>query len=147
MAARNCADVEILYREEVGPDEPIPTRQVISTWARQDAWAEQADDIWRNTKGWTHEQLRVIYASSALLAAHRRHEILIGKGLDGVPNDIKASLQLKAGELSDRAVERIFPLGRMQPGEKSTEDTKDMTRDEAESAARRRIVARSKESA
>jgi hypothetical protein len=45
-AARNCADVERLLSEELADTgDPVPTCQAIANWARDDRWADQADDL------------------------------------------------------------------------------------------------------
>lgn len=147
IAARNSAAVEKLLREELaGTGEPIPSRQTVSGWARNENWAAQVDAEWRNSKDWTHDQLRVLALGNAILAAQRRHEILLGVGLEDMDPGNRALLQLKAGELSDRAIERILPLSAMQPAPARIEnDDPGLSRGEKEARARLRIVRRHQE--
>src|SRR5512134_2602562 len=128
MAGRNCAAVERLIQEELtGTGEPVPTRQTIATWARAEGWAAQADDLWRTTKSWSREQLQVLALANMLLGQQRRHEVLLGQYLDRP--DVAAQY-LKAGELSDRAIERILPLSAMQPPPAPVEDDSELSREE-----------------
>lgn len=143
---RNCAAVERLYAREVeGTNEPVPSRKVIAAWAADEAWATQSDNLWRNTKHWTHDQLRVLGLANTIAAAQHRHDLLTGKGLDGLDNATKAMIQLKAGELSDRAIERILPLGAMKPPDDLTETNEELSRADREGQAKLRIVARKKD--
>src|SRR5829696_3374166 len=112
-AGRNCASVETLIAEELdGTQEPVPTRQVIASWARDDQWSLQADELWRKTKVWGFRELQVLALSNALLGQRRRHEVLLGHYRND--NDTAAQY-LKAGELSDRFIERVLPLSAMKP--------------------------------
>lgn len=142
VAGRNYAAVERLLAEErSGSDLPVPSRSVIQTWGNEDRWAQQADDIWRNTKQWTHEQLQVIALANVLLGQQRRHEVLQGK-LEG--NNDLAAQYLKAGELSDRFVERVLPIKSMRPPEVERNE-EDMTKEEREHLAANRIARKRKE--
>lgn len=134
-AARNCAEVERLIAEEFqGTNDPVPTARSIAMWAREEGWHEQADALWRATEGWSIEQLRVYVLANAILGQRRRHEVLTGKITD---NDT-AARYLKAGELSDRFIEKILPIGALRPPDtsKAEFDWQNASTEEKEAYAR-----------
>jgi hypothetical protein len=136
-AARNCAHVERLMAAELeGTDEPIPTRQTIAAWAREDGWHRQADDLMRSTRDWTREQIQVYVFANALLGQRRRHEVLLGI----VTDPAQAAMYLKAGELSDRFIERVLPLTAIRPPEHEAADTSELPREEREARARAAVA-------
>ena len=127
-AARNCADVERLIAEELdGTSEVVPTRQAIAGWARDEQWAEQADDVWRNTKRWGKREPEVIALSNAMLGQQRRHEVLMGKY-----------------NLADRTIERVLPLGAMEGPPEPAIETKDVPREAGEAQAKSAMIQRGK---
>jgi hypothetical protein len=131
-AARNCAHVERLMAAELeGTDEPIPTRQTVAAWARDDGWHRQADDLMRSTRDWTREQLQAYVFANALLGQRRRHEVLLGM----VTDPAQAAMYLKAGELADRFVERVLPLTAIRPPEDRQDEDDDLPREEREARA------------
>ena len=137
---RNCASVERLIGEELeGTEEVVPTRQTIAGWARDEQWSAQADELWRKTKLWGARELQVIAIANAVLGQRRRHEVLLGNYRGD--NDIAAQF-LKAGELSDRFIERVLPLSAMKPPVEEETDTEDLPRDEREALARQALVQR-----
>ena len=138
-AARNCAAVERLIAEELaGTGEPVPTRQSIAAWARDDAWDTQADELWRNTKQWGLRELQVIALANALLGQQRRHEVLLG--LYRSDSDTAAQY-LKGGELSDRFIERVLPLSAMRAPELEPQDLSGLSREQREALARQSLSA------
>lgn len=137
--ARNCAEVERLIAEELqGTHERVPTRQCIGDWAREERWHEQADALWRATEGWSIEQLRVYVLANAILGQRRRHEVLTGKITD---NDT-AARYLKAGELSDRFIEKILPIGALRPPAAPARADEVLSVEEREARAQAAIVRR-----
>ncbi len=120
VAARNAAHVERLYsREMAGTGEPIPTRQMINRWAKDEGWTRQADEMWRKTKNWGIEQLRAFVFANAVLAEKNRHDVQLGLYAE---DSNQALVLLKAGELADRKLERVMPLAQLQPAQDETTD-------------------------
>lgn len=120
VAARNCAHVARLIAQELASTgEPVPTDRTIRSWATDEAWAKQADDLWRNTTGWAGEQLRAYVFANALLSEKNRHDIQLGLYAE---DPQQAAVLLKAGELADRKQEKIFPLDALRPPDTATND-------------------------
>lgn len=139
-AGRNCAAVERLIAEELaGTDQLIPTRKTVSGWCRDERWAEQADDLWRNTKLWGLNELKVLSMANALLGQRRRHEVLLEKYSGD--NDTAAHY-LKAGELSDRFIERVLPLSSMETPAPEAADNEDLPREALEAQAKSAMIQR-----
>jgi hypothetical protein len=144
LAARNCSHVERMYAAEVaGSDEPIPTRRTIAQWARDESWAQQADELWRSTRGWTGEQMRHYLLANALLAEKNRHDIQMGLYAG---REAEAIVLLKAGELADRKQERIMPLSELQPPPRQV-DTSAMSQAQKEAYLQSQLVQRTRKRA
>ncbi len=139
-AARNCSAVERLLAEELqGTDVAVPTKRVIADWCQHDNWHKQADEVWRSTKLWGINELKVLAMANALLGQRRRNEILQGKW---VGNNDAAAQFLKAGELSDRFVERVIPLSMMQMPQEASAVEVTQNRDEREAKAKGNMITR-----
>jgi hypothetical protein len=142
-AGRNCAAVERLIAEELdGTREGVPSRQTIAGWARDEQWSSQADNLWRSTRRWGVRELQVIAIANAVLGQRRRHEVLLGKYRG---DHATAAQYLKAGELSDRFIERVLPLSSMEAPPRHEADTEDVPREVAEARALAAMIQRKKD--
>jgi hypothetical protein len=143
-AGRNCAAVARLLAEEFANEGlNTPHRSVIAVWASQDDWANQADEMWRNTRLWSARQLQTVALGNVLLASRRRQEVLLGK----YDEDIGAGLlMLKAGELADRLVRDVLPLDLMSapPEMRSVDEEASLSTGEKATLARTRLIRRVK---
>jgi hypothetical protein len=135
-AGRNPANVVLLYAEEVEEGEPVPSRQTVWTWAKDEQWDRQANDLWRNTKGRSRFELQVLTVANAVISQRRLNAILMGTD----PGDpAEKVITLKGIELAMRQYERIPQLTQVTPPEETEVDTAGMTRDEIEAKARQAL--------
>jgi hypothetical protein len=138
-AGRRPAAVERLLRRELGPDVPIPTQQTIGRWARAENWAARADDHWRINHGQSLYELQLLTASNFLLSQIGKQDVLIGAYAG---REMEGALILKAGELSDRLMERgVVPLIPVPPDNGGTDESH-LSRAEREARAGERMARR-----
>jgi hypothetical protein len=136
-AARNCRHAALLYQEE-HPGEQTPSTESITVWAREEHWADQADDLWRQSKGRTLHELQVLATANAQLAQMRLNQILMNTDRRSVEERI---VTLKAIDLSQKAREKMADMTRVQPPD-AVIDEDTMDRDERERKARQALVQR-----
>src|SRR5262245_36038387 len=135
--ARNGANTSKLYAEE-HKDEACPSKETINLWAREERWGDQADDLWRQTRGRTQHELQILSTANAQLAQMRLNALLMGT--DERPYEERV-ITLKAIEVANKAREKMPDLGRVQPPDAEA-DVSNLTREEREAAARQNLVQR-----
>src|SRR5262245_9750213 len=77
--ARSPAAVERLlpsYLESMGL--PVPTRQTIATWAREEDWPARSDDLWRAHPSMGFEEMQRLTVGTALVLAKSMHDMATG---------------------------------------------------------------------
>lgn len=137
MAARNCAATARLYADEARAfGEHAPDADTVRRWAADDDWPGQVDNLWRNTKGRTLQELQELASSNTLVGQKALHNILTG--LDSRPIEERV-LTLKAIEIAMKAREKLPELARVEPPEQER-DTEGRTREELEAEAMAGIV-------
>jgi hypothetical protein len=124
------------YLEPMGL--PVPTRQAIATWAREEDWNAQADDLWRARPRMGFEEMQRLTIGTALVLARRLHEM--ATGLDESPLD-ERMLATKQYEIGMRVLERIPALGQYAPPQPERE-LDDVPREEGEARAKRMMIQR-----
>jgi hypothetical protein len=137
--ARSPAAVERLlpsYLEPMGL--PVPTRQAIATWAREEDWNAQADDLWRARPRMGFEEMQRLTIGTALVLARRMHEM--ATGLDESPLEERI-LTTKQYEIGMRVLERIPALGQYAPPAPQLE-LDDVPRDVGEAKAKANMIQR-----
>jgi hypothetical protein len=136
---RRPAAVERLLARELPEGTPIPTQQTIGRWAVEDGWAARADDHWRINHGAMLYELQLLTASNFLLSQIGKQDVLAGAYAG---REMEGALLLKAGELSDRLMERgVVPL-LPAPPDAGTDDDAGLTRAEREARAGERMAQR-----
>lgn len=137
--ARSPAAVERLlppYLEPLGL--PVPTRQTIACWAREEDWNRQADDLWRARPSMGFEEMQRLTIGTALVLAKAMHDM--ATGVDERPLDERI-LATKQYEIGMRVLERIPALGQYAPPT-PPRDIEAMSQDEGEALAKQRLVRR-----
>jgi hypothetical protein len=138
----DSAAVERLLREELPEGAPIPTRQSIARWARDEDWAAKREAGWRNVKGRTVFELKLAMLGNVVLAQKIKRNAMTG-AYDDTPQ--VAAIRLKAAELADRLLERaVIGLAEPEPPDAGAtdEDERNMTRAEREARIGERMAAR-----
>jgi hypothetical protein len=128
------AATERMLAKELDDGTPIPTRQTIARWAREDGWVAQRDEGWRNLKGRTVYELRAAMLSNVALAQKIKRDAMTG----AFDDDVQAgALRLKGAELADRLLERaVIALAVPEPPADGTaDDLSGLTRAEREARA------------
>lgn len=134
FGARNCAATARLYAAEVAAlDLPVPDVSTIQRWAAEDRWQDQADGLWRNTRGRTPYELQILSMANTMLGQRALHDILSGVDERDVQERI---VTLKAIEVAMRSREKLPELARVEPPAAGELETADMTREEREAEAK-----------
>jgi hypothetical protein len=139
VAGRRPAAVERLLARELPAGTAIPTQQAIGNWARGEDWAARADDLWRINHGAMLYELQLLTASNFLLSQIGKQDVLTGAYAG---REMEGALILKAGELSDRLMERgVVPLIPVPPDTAGTDESH-LSRAEREARAGERMARR-----
>jgi hypothetical protein len=140
----DSAATERMLIIELDAGVPVPTRQTIAKWARDEGWAALRDEGWRNLKGRTVYELRVAMLSNVVLAQKIKRDAMTGAYSDDVP---AGALRLKAAELADRLLERaVIALGVPDaPDEDAPEADSHLSRAEREAKIIERMAQRKRE--
>jgi hypothetical protein len=140
VAGRRGAAVERLLARELALGTPIPTAQSINNWARAEGWAARADHHWRVNHPDILYELQLIAASNFYLSQLNKQDIQTGAYAG---REMEAALLLKAGELSDRLMERgVVPLLPAPREQRMDDDEEGLTRAEREARIGARMAAR-----
>jgi hypothetical protein len=139
VGGRPPAAVERLLAQELPDGVPLPTQQAIGSWARADDWAALADGYWRANHRDILQRLQLLTAANFYLSQVNKHEIQTGAYAG---REAEAAVLLKAGELSDRLMERgVVPLLPPVPEERPDDDA-GLSRQEREAKILERMAQR-----
>ena len=139
----DSAATERLLTAEADPGDPIPTRQTISRWARDEGWAALAAAGWRALGARRVYELKLAMFCNLLLAQHVITDVLTGAYADNVRDGV---LRLKGAELATRVYERgLVAITVPTLPDDAAADDADLPRAEREALAQARITARRQE--
>jgi hypothetical protein len=139
VGGRSATATRRLLEAEADEGQAVPTDRTIRTWAAADGWAAQADGLWGDvaTRGKTLHDLKLLMFTNFVLSQEVKRDAMTGAYAG---REAAGVLALKAGELSDRLVERgVLTLAVPAPPQEQADESQ-LSRREREALADERIA-------